>query len=278
MFGAFHNAASVRIEKEYPLHARRVMHGVWGAGQMSWTKSVFVVDGSVDVHDHLAVLRAMAERCDPVRDIERVRGPIDVLDHATPYCGAGTKLGFDCTPRWAAEAVGGQPVAATPGVGFVGGVSGAGAGLLGGVRALESVLDAVLPSELPGWMFVRVDKDVGEDKPAVGRAVLGALRPVIDQLSGAGSRPPAYVVLVGRGVDVAATEAVLFHWLANTDASRDLEVWRSGAYGVGVFDATAKGAGDAWNGEPVRDWPPVLAMCEEMAARVEARWGEYGLA
>ena len=38
MFGAFHNCAFIKIKKEYPLQARRVMHAVWGAGQMAWTK------------------------------------------------------------------------------------------------------------------------------------------------------------------------------------------------------------------------------------------------
>ncbi|MCC7390297.1 MAG: UbiD family decarboxylase [Phycisphaerales bacterium] len=279
MFGAFHNAAAVRIEKEYPLHARRVMHGVWGAGQMSWTKSVFVVDGSVDVHDHLAVLRAMAERCDPVRDIERVRGPIDVLDHATPYCGAGTKLGFDCTPRWGAEAVGG---AGAPGDGdgpaFVSGDDDQGVRLLTALRACGGVLDAKLPEELVGWLFVRADKDLAEDKPRLGREVLASVQRAVAEIDWTAVRPPAYTVIFGRGVDIADTDQALFHWVANFDAARDMEVWREGRFGMAAFDATPKGPGDERNGEPVRDWPPVLRMCQEVTARVESRWAEYGLA
>ncbi|MEZ6244323.1 MAG: UbiD family decarboxylase [Phycisphaerales bacterium] len=33
MFGAFHNGAFIRIRKQYPLHARQVMHAVWGRGR-----------------------------------------------------------------------------------------------------------------------------------------------------------------------------------------------------------------------------------------------------
>ncbi len=65
MFGAFHNCAAVRIHKAYPLQARRVMHAIWGTGQMAWTKSVFVVDGAVDVHDPSAVLAAAAASAAP---------------------------------------------------------------------------------------------------------------------------------------------------------------------------------------------------------------------
>jgi 4-hydroxy-3-polyprenylbenzoate decarboxylase len=274
MFGAFHNAAAVQIEKEYPLHARRVMHGVWGAGQMSWTKSVFVVDGSVDVHDHRAVLRAMAERCDPLTDAEIVRGPIDVLDHATPYLGAGTKVGFDCTERWPGEAVGAE---AGPGGEFAEPGSGAASGMERAVGAIEGVLEARLPEGLLGWCFVRADKALGEPKPRLGRRVVEGLRGVYDRIAAEGGRPPAYSVVLGRDVDFADERLVLFHWLANTDASRDLERWRSGGHGVAAFDATPKGAGDSHAGEPVRAWPPVLEMDPEVRARVEGRLDELGL-
>ena len=114
MFGAFHNCAFIKIKKEYPLHARRVMHAIWGAGQMSWTKMIVVVDSDVDVHDQDAVLFHLAANCDPSRDIEHVNGPLDILDHAAPRLGAGGKIGFDATKKIPGEEVNGQPVRAYP--------------------------------------------------------------------------------------------------------------------------------------------------------------------
>jgi len=110
MFGAFHNCAMIRIRKQYPLHARRVMHAVWGAGQMSWTKFIIVVDESVDVHDERAVLRAVFENVHFGRDLEMVNGPLDILDHAAPRLGAGHKLGIDATRKIAGEEVNGIAV------------------------------------------------------------------------------------------------------------------------------------------------------------------------
>jgi len=110
MFGAFHNCVFIKIKKEYPLQARRVMHAVWGAGQMAWTKMIFVVDHDVDVHDHEKVLFHLCANCDPGRDIEIVNGPLDILDHAAPRLGAGHKIGFDATRKIAGEEVNGQPV------------------------------------------------------------------------------------------------------------------------------------------------------------------------
>ncbi|HEX5688362.1 MAG TPA: UbiD family decarboxylase, partial [Roseiflexaceae bacterium] len=106
-FGCFHNCAFIRIHKAYPLQARRVMHSVWGAGQMAWTKMIVVVDDDVNVHDEQAVLRAMFANCDFRRDIEMVNGPLDILDHAAPRLGAGCKIGFDATRKIKGEEVNG---------------------------------------------------------------------------------------------------------------------------------------------------------------------------
>ncbi|MEM8884812.1 MAG: menaquinone biosynthesis decarboxylase [Planctomycetota bacterium] len=109
MFGCFHNCAFVRIHKEYPLQARRVMHAIWGAGQMAWTKVIVVVDQDVNVHDEAAVWQAIMENCHFGRDLEIVNGPLDILDHAAPRLGAGGKLGIDATRKIPGEEVNGVP-------------------------------------------------------------------------------------------------------------------------------------------------------------------------
>ncbi len=101
--GVFHNCAFVKIRKEYPYQARRVMHAIWGAGQMAFTKFIVVVDEQVNVHDEQDVLFHLFSNCDPARDTEIVRGPVDILDHASPDLGAGSKIGFDATVKLPAE-------------------------------------------------------------------------------------------------------------------------------------------------------------------------------
>jgi len=110
MFGCFHNCAFVQIRKEYPLQARRVMHAIWGAGQMAWTKMIVVVDEDVNVHDYEEVMFHVCANCDPGRDIEIVNGPLDILDHAAPRLGAGHKIGFDATQKIKGEEVNGQAI------------------------------------------------------------------------------------------------------------------------------------------------------------------------
>ena len=101
--GVFHNCAFIKIRKEYPYQARRVMHAIWGAGQMSFTKFIVVVDEHVNVHDEQDVLFHLFANCDPQRDTEIVRGPVDILDHASTDTGIGSKIGFDATVKLPAE-------------------------------------------------------------------------------------------------------------------------------------------------------------------------------
>ena len=101
--GVFHNCAFIQIRKEYPMQARRVMHAIWGAGQMSFTKFIIVVDEHVNVHDEQDVLFHLFSNCDPSRDVEITRGPVDILDHASYEFGVGGKIGFDATVKLPAE-------------------------------------------------------------------------------------------------------------------------------------------------------------------------------
>jgi 4-hydroxy-3-polyprenylbenzoate decarboxylase len=101
--GVFHNCAFIKIRKEYPHQARRVMHAIWGAGQMSFTKFIIIVDEQVNVHDTDDVLFHLFSNCDPQRDSEIVHGPVDILDHASIGLGHGSKIGFDATVKLPAE-------------------------------------------------------------------------------------------------------------------------------------------------------------------------------
>ena len=72
--GVFHNCAILAIRKSYPQHARKVMHAVWGMGQMQFTKTVVVVDADVDVHDYAQVAWRAFNNVDPQRDVVVTRG------------------------------------------------------------------------------------------------------------------------------------------------------------------------------------------------------------
>jgi 4-hydroxy-3-polyprenylbenzoate decarboxylase len=62
-----------------------------------------VVDEDVDVHNTSEVLFRLCANTDPQRDALITRGPADVLDHATPEIGIGSKLGLDATRKLPGE-------------------------------------------------------------------------------------------------------------------------------------------------------------------------------
>ncbi len=101
--GVFHNCAIVSIEKRYPGHARKVMNAVWGLGQLMFTKFVIVVDSQINVHNLSEVALHVFGNTDPKRDMMFVEGPLDILDHACPRLGYGSKAGIDATRKWRSE-------------------------------------------------------------------------------------------------------------------------------------------------------------------------------
>jgi len=101
--GVFHNLVFVSIKKTYPMQAYKVMHGLWGMGQMMLTKYLVVVDDDVDVHDTSEVLFRVCANTDPQHDSIFTKGPADVLDHATRQMAVGTKLGIDATRKLPGE-------------------------------------------------------------------------------------------------------------------------------------------------------------------------------
>lgn len=101
--GVFHNLILVSIRKSYPLHARKVMHAIWGLGQAMFSKCIVVVDEDVDVQNVREVAWRALNNIDPQRDIDFVMGPVDSLDHASRLPNFGSKMGVDATRKWPEE-------------------------------------------------------------------------------------------------------------------------------------------------------------------------------
>ncbi len=239
MFGAFHNCAMIKIHKAYAMQGNRVMASIWGAGQMAWTKCLFVVDDDADVHDHKAVLQLAAERCDPIADVVLTEGPLDILDHAAPELGAGTKIGFDCTKKMLGDRLHDAPQPRT---------------LPDPEQIVKGVPGAAMP--VPGWLFIAT-KDRGEAVESLWSRVHEAI----------GDAVP-FVIFLGENVDVANVDEAMFHFLANSDPGRDALPVREGRR-VRAWDATPKTTGRLRN-QGVRAWPPVIRSDPGSLERIES--------
>ncbi len=101
--GVFHNLVFVSIRKQYAWQAYKVMHGLWGMGQMMFSKYIVVVDEDCDVHNTSEVLFRLCANTDPARDTMLVKNPCDALDHAQSVATIGGHLGFDATRKLVGE-------------------------------------------------------------------------------------------------------------------------------------------------------------------------------
>ncbi len=97
--GVFHNLVIVSIEKRYPGHARKVIHGLWGLALLSLAKCIVVVDDWVDVHDPVESAWQALGNVDWSRDVLIDDGPVDHLDHASYQHSFGGKIGIDATHK-----------------------------------------------------------------------------------------------------------------------------------------------------------------------------------
>jgi 4-hydroxy-3-polyprenylbenzoate decarboxylase len=244
--GVFHNIVVVAIDKQYPLHAQKVMSGLWGQGQMSFCKAIVVVDREVDPKDAPAVMGRLREVFDPASDLTLTQGVLDVLDHSSPTPNFGSKVGVDLTRR-----LPGEPPRRAP-------------------EAAAAPLTAA-PERLGAFLRERVDGVVGARiDPPQGAAQGDALRQRILLVGVAkpGDRSGAayaecllglpelaafrLIVLYDAAIDLADASLTLWKLFNNTDPGRDLH-FRGGRC---VVDACRKDASDGHH----REWPDELAF------------------
>lgn len=243
--GVFHNIVVVAIDKQYPLHAQKVMSGLWGQGQMSFCKAIVVVDRGVDPKDPAQVMGRLLETFDPTSDLTFTQGVLDVLDHSAPTAHFGSKVGLDLTER-----IAGEPPRRAPATVSAAGPEG------------ES-LAALLRGKVDGVVHARacVPFGGGGSAPRRNRLLLVAVAKPGDRAGKAYAAQllalpelAAFnlILLYDAGIDLADASLTLWKLFNNTDPSRDLHF--SGARCV--VDACRKDASDGHT----REWPDELSF------------------
>ena len=210
---------------------------LWGAGQMMFNKFLLVVSTPDDVRQ-AGVLASLLRRVRLPEQALLSRGPLDVLDHASPQAGLGGKMAVDLT----------------------------------GVSPEDVPAEIRLPDR---WEFccgvTSVECSLAE---LWGALVLFAGRSAEVDAEGFVLRNEVQGVSWVVVMDAAAEEFPFSDrlWLAAAacDPSRDVRL--SG--GMAFFDARTKAGGV---GGFARRWPNVAASSPETIARVDDRWAEYGL-
>lgn len=257
--GVFHNLVIVKINKDYPGQALKVMNSLWGAGQMMFTKMIIVVDGDVNIHSHEEVAKYVSLHMDPKQDIMFTQGPMDVLDHSCSKMAFGGKMGIDATKKLPEELRDGySPEQLVPGALNIARIQ----GLFPGITAVN---DALLRLGIP-LVFMAVKKDRKNHIRDLNEKVFA-----LPELKGC-----KIIIYLDHTVDVSDIADAVWRFANNADPRRDhffVEAAGPETSHIG-FDGTRKTKElDGFD----RDWPNILASDEKTIARIDEIWGKLGL-
>lgn len=252
MEGVFHNLVIVKIKKEYPGQALKVMNAMWGAGQMMFTKMMIVVDGDVDIQDNAAVAQYISDNFNPATDILLSQGPMDVLDHACTKLAFGGKMGIDATKKLEEELTDAIP-ADTP--------MNLSTNILQEFPEIKQVNDRLLAVGI-SLAFISVEKNRK-----------GHLKELHQQLEAKGYlKGIKCLIYLEHTIDISDIADAVWRFSNNVDPRRD--ILQSGNACCVGFDGTRKTKEhDGFE----RDWPNILASRPETIEKIDQMWDKLGL-
>ncbi len=256
--GVFHNLVIVKINKEYPGQASKVMHSLWGAGQMMFTKIMIVVDGNVNIHDSKEVANYVSNNFDPANDIYFTQGPVDVLDHSCSVMAYGGKIGIDATSKTVEEQSGRNPE------------------ILNNRLAVDK---EKIKKEFPEIVDINTNllsEDISIVLISINKNRTNHIREITDTLFQKEEFKYVKVILFVEGsVDVNEIADSVWRFTNNIDPKRDHYIFtENNKISHIAFDGTRKTKElDGFQ----RDWPNVLASDDTTIAKIDSIWDKLGL-
>jgi 4-hydroxy-3-polyprenylbenzoate decarboxylase len=256
--GVFHNLVIVKIKKEYPGQASKVMHSLWGAGQMMFTKIMIVVDGDVNIHDSSEVAAYISKNFNPSHDLYFTQGPVDVLDHSCSVMSFGGKMGIDATSKTEEEMAGRKP---------------------------ENIKSSLVPDfDSTKHDFPEIHKinarllslNISLLLIAVKKNRIDHLKELTENLFQRPEYKSVKVLLfVEDSVDVNDIADTVWRFSNNVDPKRDHFLFKDKEGNSNIaFDGTRKTKEfDGFD----RDWPNVLSSDEATIKRIDEIWSKLGL-
>ncbi|HRH67408.1 MAG TPA: menaquinone biosynthesis decarboxylase, partial [Bacteroidia bacterium] len=262
--GVFHNLVIVKIRKEYPGQASKVMHSLWGAGQMMFTKMMIVVDGDVNIHDTIEVARYISENFDPQYDTHFTQGPVDVLDHSCSVMAYGGKIGLDGTKK-TVEELAGRSVSDSSVLQIKSGIIDTKK-----IRTLypeiHSVNDTLLDMGI-SLVFISVEKNRKNHIKELSAKLFK-----LHEFSGV-----KVVIFLEHTIDITEIADSVWRFANNVDPKRDCLLMESSSEEYAshaAFDGTRKTK--EYDGFQ-RNWPNILASEMTTIKRIDEVWDKLGL-
>ncbi|MBK7570558.1 MAG: menaquinone biosynthesis decarboxylase [Bacteroidetes bacterium] len=256
--GVFHNLVIVKINKDYPGQASKVMHSLWGAGQMMFTKMMVVIDGDVNIHDNAAVAKYVSENFDPAHDIHFTQGPVDVLDHSCSVMAFGGKIGIDGTKKTHEELSGRVPFNKSDSTALNI------AEIIREFPEIKAINDKVMRAGI-SILFLSIEKNRKNHVKEISKKLLAR-----KDFSGI-----KIIVFLEHTFDISDTADAVWRFANNVDPKRDHLLVEDEA---GVTHLSLDGTRKTKEFDNFdRDWPNILASDDKTIARIDEIWDKLGL-
>ena len=256
--GVFHNLVIVKIKKEYPGQASKVMHSLWGAGQMMFTKMMVVVDGDVDIHNSEEVAKYISLNFDPAHDLYFTQGPVDVLDHSCSVMAFGGKIGIDGTKKTTEELTGRNSFLINETISINK------EELIKEFPEIKDVNDKLLAKNI-SIVFISVEKNRLNHIRDLAQRIL-----IRDDFSAA-----KVIVFLEHTFNIQDTADAVWRFANNVDPKRDhlLIQDKNGATHLSLDGTRKTKEHDGFN----RDWPNILASDDQTISHIDEIWDKLGL-
>lgn len=242
--GVFHNIVVVAINKEYPDHAKKIMSALWGMGQMSFSKSIVIVDDEKYLRHGEDLIKYLLNNIDLHGDVTISEGILDVLDHSSKRPLFGSKIGIDATRR-----INGEEPRNT----------------MKKQQAVkeETVLESLHRKDsgftVSRLLFLETSHPlilINISKSEHKNSLY-----FIEKLREEPSFADTILILYDFDINLADDSLVLWKLFNNVDPSRDIISLKNGV----LIDATKKGTPDGHS----RPWPDDIVMTREIKERVD---------
>ncbi len=258
MEGVFHNLVIVKIKKDFPGQAQKVMNALWGAGQMMFTKMMIVVDGDVNIHDNAAVAKYISENTNPMTDLVFNQGPTDVLDHSCSTMAFGGKMGIDATHKLEEELASLDEAYKEQNMDYK------------TFKTQSSALLALYP-EIKDFNGVLLEMGISVLFVSVEKNKKGHIKALAKQLhENEAIKAVKLVIVLEHTVDVQDIADSVWRFSNNVDPKRDHIIVENTVF----MDGTRK---TLEHDNFKRDWPNILANTPEVIEKIDAIWPTLGL-
>lgn len=256
--GVFHNLVIVKINKDYPGQASKVMHSLWGAGQMMFTKMMVVVDGNVNIHNSAEVAKYVSENFDPAHDIHFTQGPVDVLDHSCSVMAFGGKIGIDGTKK-THEELSGRIL-----FGSENKLSINASEIQNEFPEIKAINDKVLKMGI-SILFMSIEKNRKNHVKEISKNLFA--RKEFAQIK--------TIIFLEHTFDISDTADAVWRFANNVDPKRD-HILVEDETGVTHLSLDGTRKTKEFDGFQ-RDWPNILASDDRTIARIDEIWDKLGL-